>query len=310
MSGKSTGAAVGGAQTQAGSTRRNVIRGAAVAGVGAGAGLLAAPIAKAATNDPVLAGRGVFAANMTYLANGSAPGNYTTASLTTEATMFWADNRSSAINGNGIRGDGKGNGTGVWGNSDYVGTGVLGSGAAGAVGVKAIGGRANLQVVPGGAPPRSRADVHSADEVVADANGDLWACVGSGAPGSWRKLAGPSTAGQFHVLSTPVRAYDSRAGDGPLAAGNQRNVVMTGVPAGASAVTVSVTITQTTSSGYLSLFRGGAAWPGNSNLNWFATGQTFAVTTISAVNVSRIVTVRAEGVGSTQLIIDVIGYYS
>lgn len=63
-------------------------------------------------------------------------------------------------------------------------------------------------------------------------------------------------------------------------------------------------------SGYLALFRGGASWPGNSHLNWFASGQTFAVTTVSAVNDSRIVSVRAGGGGSTQVIIDVIGYYS
>lgn len=297
-------------QTQGSSTRRNILRGLAVTGVGAGAGLMMAPASKAATNDAMLAGRAVFASNMTYLANGTTSGIFATNPLTSEPTLFWADNRNSTINGNGIRGDGKGTGAGIWGNSDFTGVGVLGTAAAGAVGVKASGGRANLQFVPGGTAPRGRGDAHSAGEIVADASGDLWACVVSGAPGQWRKLAGRTSAGQFHVLASPVRAYDSRSGDGPLAGGNQRNIAMTGVPAGASVVTVSVTITGTTASGYLALFRGGASWPGNSNLNWFASGQTFAVTTVSAVNDSRIVSVRAGGGGSTQVIIDVIGYYS
>lgn len=296
--------------TQEDSSRRNILRGMAVAGAGAGIGLFAAPKADAATNDAMLAGKGVFATNMTYLGNNAAAGSYATASLTTEPTMFWADNRTSTINGNGVRGDGHGTGSGLWGNSDFNGTGVLGTGAAGAIGVKAVGGRANLQVVPGGAPPRSRSDAHSAGEVVADAAGDLWCCVAGGNPGTWRKLAGASSAGQFHVLGAPVRAYDSRSGDGALGGGDQRNIVMTGVPAGASAVTVSLTATQTAGSGYLSLFRSGITWPGNSNLNWFASGQTVAVTTISAVNASRVVAVRAGGTGSTQFIIDVIGYYS
>lgn len=295
---------------QSNSTRRNIIKGLAVTGVGAGAGLMMAPAAKASTGTAMQAGRAVFASNMTYLGNSTAAGIFATNPLSSEPTMFWADNRASSINGNGVRGDGKGAGAGIWGNSDFTGVGVLGTAAAGAVGVKASGGRANLQFIPGGTAPRGRGDSHSAGEIVADASGDLWACVVSGAPGQWRKLAGAASAGQFHVLAAPVRAYDSRAGDGPLAAGNQRNITMTGVPAGASAVTVSVTITGTTASGYLSLFRGGVSWPGNSNLNWFASGQTFAVTTVSAVNDSRVVTVRAGGSGSTQVIVDVIGYYS
>ena len=182
------------------------------------------------------------------------------------------------------------------------------TGSATAVGVKAVGGRANLQVVPGGAAPRSRTDAHSVGEMLADTNGALWYCTAAGSPGQWRKLSGPSTAGQFHVLSSTVRAYDSRTADGPISSGVTRNVKLTDVPAGATAATVSLTVTRTNASGYLSLFRAGAAYPGNSNINWFASGQTLAVTTVSAVDSAASLSVRCGG-GSTQFIVDVIGYH-
>ena len=47
-------------------------------------------------------------------------------------------------------------------------------------------------------------------EVVHDTNGDMWVCVAAGSPGTWRKIAGPSASGAFHVLELAVRAYDSR----------------------------------------------------------------------------------------------------
>ena len=125
-------------------------------------------------------------------------------------------------------------------------------------------------------------------------------------------------AGSASVVQ--VRAHDSRISAGPLASRAERTISLaTGlvggvptaaVPAGSTAATVRVTITGTTLSGFLAVFKAGIAWPGNSNLNWFASGQTFAVTTVSAVNASSQLTVRAGGGGSTQLIIDVIGYYT
>lgn len=295
------------------SSRRSMLKRIGVAGVATATGIAVADVigagsAQAATGNTLQAGYLHSATNMTYLTYGSwspAVG----ASLTTEATLLWGDNRPSPLaNANGIRGDGKGpSGMGLWGNSDYGGIGVHGGGG---IGVQASGSRAALKLLPSGAAPRSRGDAHTGGEVVHDTNGDMWVCVEAGSPGTWRKIAGPSASGAFQVLGAPVRAYDSRTTDGKLSGGGQRTIALAGVPSGSSAVTVSLTATGTTGSGYLGLFKDGVAYPGNSNLNWYAAGQTIAVTTVSAVsNLSRVI-VRAGGGGSTHVIIDVIGYHS
>jgi hypothetical protein len=49
--------------------------------------------------------------------------------------------------------------------------------------------------------------------------------VGNGTPGTWRKVAGPATAGSLHV-SEPTRVNDSRwaTGGGALVAGLSRGI--------------------------------------------------------------------------------------
>ena len=208
---------------------------------------------------------------MTYLTNGPATGTTATGDpLTAEATMFWVDNRLSALpTGHGIRGDGKGVlGRGLWGHSDSNGIGVAGDGG---IGVLASGTRAALQVSDTGTPPPTRTDAHVKGELTTDANGDLWFCVADGTPGTWRQVSGANTSGQLHLLATPVRVYDSRPGgtnDGPLAGGASRNISLAGtttlpaVPAGATGAMVSLTLDSTVSSGFLALFAKGIPWPG------------------------------------------------
>ncbi len=294
-------------------SRRSMLKRMGAAGIVTATGIAVADVtgagsAQAATGNTLQVGFLHAATNMTYLQYGTSTPSLG-ASLTTERTLLWGDNRTSPqANANGIRGDGKGpEGMGLWGNSDFGGIGVFGGGG---IGVQASGSRAALQLLPSGAAPRSRVDAHTRGEVVHDVNGDVWVCVSAGSPGTWRKLAGPSASGAFHVLSSAVRAYDSRTTDGKLVSGGQRTITLTGVPSGSSAATVSVTVTGTTAGGFLALFKDGIVYPGNSNLNWYATGQTLAVTTVSAVSdVSRLV-VRAGGGGSTHVIVDVIGYHS
>jgi hypothetical protein len=295
------------------SSRRSMLRRLGAAGIvtatGVGAAQLAgAATAQAATGSSLLLGWNQAAANMTYLQCGAGSAGVGSP-LTTERTLFWGDNRTSPqANANGIRGDGKGpEGMGLWGNSDYGGIGVHGGGG---IGVQAVGSRAALLLQPSGAAPRSRGDAHARGEIIHDASGNLWACVVSGTPGTWRKLAGPSSSGAFQVLDSSVRTYDSRTGDGKLTGGGQRTITLAGVPAGSSAATVSLTVTGTTGAGYLGLFKDGVAYPGNSNLNWYAAGQTLAVTTVSAVSELSRILVRAGGSGSTHVILDVIGYHS
>jgi hypothetical protein len=300
-------------------SRRDVFKKLAIAGAGAAVGAVAlSKPAGAATGDNRVLGVGQEASNMTYLRNGTAPGFFATGDLnTSEATMFWVDNRLSALpTAHGIRGDGKGVlGRGLWGHSDSNGIGVAGDGG---IGVLAFGTRAALQVADTGAAPPTRADAHVKGELTTDANGDLWFCVADGTPGTWRQLSGPTTSGQLHLLAAPVRVYDSRPGgtnDGPISGGATRVVSLAGttatpaVPAGATGALVSLTLDATVSSGFLAMFSNAVTWPGNSNVNWYTNGQILAVTTVSAVDVDGKIKVLAGGPGSTQFIIDVIGYY-
>ena len=158
-----------------------------------------------------------------------------------------------------------------------------------------------------------------AGEVVYDSAGDLWLCVGAGQPGVWRKLAGPAAAGAFHAIS-PSRVYDSRQ-LGALGTDQNRLVsvantvdnrgvtlVADTVPLGATAIAYNLTVTGTVGAGYLSVNEGGNASNSSSAINWAASGSTIANGSIVKVNDNRQVTVVCGG-GSTNFIIDVVGYF-
>jgi hypothetical protein len=301
------------------SSRRDVFKKLAVAGAGVAVGSVAlrAGRADATTGNALVLGDLQSAANITYVTNLGAVANSPGDPLTTEKTMFWIDNRNSTLpNGYGVRGDGHGvEGVGVHGNSDFGGIGVLGGGGTGVV---ASGTVAALRLVDTGVAPPTRSDAHVKGEVTTDGAGALWYCVADGTPGTWRRLAGASTAGALSLLAAPVRVYDSRPGGsnaGPIAGGTSRIVDLAGpvttpaVPPGATGALISLTLDSTVSSGFLAVFANGLTWPGNSNTNWYTTGQILAVTTVTAVDAAAKIVVLAGGPGSTQFVIDVIGYY-
>jgi hypothetical protein len=155
-------------------------------------------------------------------------------------------------------------------------------------------------------------------ELVFDTNGDLWACVANGTPGTWRKVAGPSTAGSLTVLPSTVRIYDSRAGNNPVGVvkgqlGNfaSRTIdakVGSAVPAGATAVLVNLTIVNTGDPGYLGLHKNGIAWPGNSTINWNQPNTLLANSAICALDDLAQLAVKSN-VGFCDFVIDAIGYY-
>jgi len=151
-----------------------------------------------------------------------------------------------------------------------------------------------------------------------DAAGNWWgSTVDSDLDGGWRKLAGPSTAGQLHVLPNPVRVYDSRPGEAPAAVGpkaptvgNTIRVIDTagngsGVPANANAVLVNLTITGPQAPGFAAAWPTGP-WPGTSSVN-FAAGQDIAATTVVGCGPSASIQVLSNTI--TNFLIDVIGYY-
>jgi hypothetical protein len=194
----------------------------------------------------------------------------------------------------------------------------------GAVGLDAAGSRAAAHFGPGGTPPPAGGPSVAGDLIVADgqwvacvADGDLPnAPLPTGHPGAFRVLASPMSAGSLHLL-VPFRAYDSRVEGGTLANGTMRSVAFPAsglsksIDTGATALCLNVTITETVGSGFLAVFAGGTSWPGTSNLNWFGDGQIVSNSALVALPASRTIEVLAGGpaVGSTQVVIDVFGFY-
>lgn len=303
-------------------SRRAVFKKLAVgaAGVAAGASVLRAQPAAAANGAAIVTGGSVDGTSATradYLGPGSTTGflfqsgnGFGPAGPTYPAALAgWSGPTGTLVHG-------------VYGFSAVGGgAGVVGNGG----GTDGVGGyftgtRAALQL--GNKGPVDTIDfttVQKGDVLMSD-DGDLWLGVGAG---EVRKLGGATTAGVLHLLPAPPRAYDSRtgtgAGTGYLSASSGARVVnlatgrigtgtVDAVPADATGALLSVTLDATLGSGFLAVYQDGIAWPGNSNLNWYTDGQILAVTTVSAVKDAKI-NLKVGGGGSTQVVIDVIGYY-
>lgn len=162
-------------------------------------------------------------------------------------------------------------------------------------------------------------------------NGELWFCVSSGIPGSWRLLASPGAAGAF-VPITPARVYDSRynpsvdSGVGPLESGGTRRIsvataftpntnipsIANVVPIGARALAINLTITGPTGAGYMFIAPGTTMAISGSSINWPSANVTFANGLTVAVDGARRLKAFlaiSGGVGSCHFLVDVNGYY-
>ncbi len=125
------------------------------------------------------------------------------------------------------------------------------------------------------------------------------------------------TTGLFNPI-TPIRIADTRTGSGqpdagtPLGSKSTTQLTVTGsasgVPTTASAVVLNVTVAAPTASGYLTVWPAGASQPTASNLN-FTAGHVFANRVIVGVGTSGQVSIF-NSFGTTQLIVDVDGYYT
>ena len=159
----------------------------------------------------------------------------------------------------------------------------------------------------------------TAGSLLVDVNGDWWAATVTDLnDGLWRKMAGPGTAGQLHLLPSPVRVYDSRPGADPSAVGpkaqTQVNVARTidptlnasGVPVLARGVLITLTIVAPASGGFAKVWPDGVAIPATSSIN-FDPGQNIATTTVSGCGPGAKIQVLSNSVAD--FIIDVIGYY-
>lgn len=126
-----------------------------------------------------------------------------------------------------------------------------------------------------------------------------------------------TTAGSYVPLA-PARITDTRpasqepnSGD-TLGPGSTLDVQVTGegaVPAsGVAAALLNVTVTDTTSPSYLTVYPQGTPFPGSSNLNWVA-GDTVPNRVVVPVGTSGQIAVFKQ-MGSTDVVVDVDGYFT
>ncbi|WP_035799734.1 right-handed parallel beta-helix repeat-containing protein [Kitasatospora mediocidica] len=127
-----------------------------------------------------------------------------------------------------------------------------------------------------------------------------------------------SASGSVFTAVGPVRALDTRAGIGvptgtPVPALSTVDLQVTGrngVPAtGVTAVTLNVTVTAPTSSGFLTVYPHGQALPTASSLNW-TPGETIPnLVTVPVVD-GKVSFFSGGGNGTVHIVADVAGYYS
>ncbi len=190
-----------------------------------------------------------------------------------------------------------------------------------------------IRIVPKPTAPAANTAVQGPGILYAHASHDalgidtaLWTCVrgsdntGGAAPGTWRKLAGPDTAGALHVLPVPKRVYDSRRGsappDGtktPLKANENRLVDLrwagSGVPAGATAAIVTILLVGAKAgNGNFTVWSAASPQkPPANTMVWGGSAGRFATQALTAVDAQARVLVNASA--PTDVVIDVVGYY-
>ncbi|QXC62324.1 hypothetical protein KSP35_05830 [Aquihabitans sp. G128] len=220
---------------------------------------------------------------------------------------------------------GGGPGVLVFGSSSGTGTGVAVSNVdTGAtlygslLGLRVGSGRQHLVLDPPFTldPPPQRSTPGTKGAIVHDRD-DLWLCLASGTPGTWRKLGGANTAGSFHVLPAPARIYDSRSGTlpavgtkKPLSPNAARSLDLkanaSGVPVGATAALLTVLVVNaSTGSGNLTVWANGVAKPQANTMVWGGDAGRF--TAVSALDAQAFVQVSASL--ATDVVVDVVGYY-
>ena len=216
----------------------------------------------------------------------------------------------------GIRGQGPT--YGVIGQSTYPGdsVGVYGTGAG--IGGAFGGTMANLflPATAGASPPPSQTSAAGRGWMLADKDGALWYCTASGAPGTWREIAGATSAGSLHLLPDPARVYDSRPGKPPLGVvkgqlsnGEERTIdCAVAAPVGTTGVLVNLTVTETSPSGWLAAYPG-PFWPGTSSINWAMANATIANGTTVATVSGRTFKLKCSAGSYTHVVVDLIGYY-
>lgn len=121
--------------------------------------------------------------------------------------------------------------------------------------------------------------------------------------GAFVPAAGPVTAGRF-VAQPPHRVYDARLAVGQ---GLTLSPAQLGVPAGASAVAVNITVGDTTTAGFVTAWPNGFPQPNASILNADGSGQTRAAAGVLPLGTGGLDI--AQNIGG-RVIVDVTGYFT
>jgi hypothetical protein len=118
----------------------------------------------------------------------------------------------------------------------------------------------------------------------------------------------PNTA--FYTLD-PCRIVDTRTTGGAIACGTERTVTVVGacgVPSGAKAVSLNVTVTAPTAAGNARVYSAGAPSPTVSSLNYSA-GQTRGNNAIAPLSADGKMAIFCSPSGTAHVIADVNGYF-
>ena len=149
----------------------------------------------------------------------------------------------------------------------------------------------------------------------ADGSGLVTSVDGTGTASGQVTITSASPIGMGPGALLPVppsRLLDTRTTGSPIGSTQSRSLKVTGVggvPAtGVSAVVLNVTVTETTSTGFLTVSPTGTTRPTVSNLNW-PMGATIPNAVIVKVGTNGQVDLFQSGPGSAQVIVDVAGYY-
>jgi len=120
----------------------------------------------------------------------------------------------------------------------------------------------------------------------------------------------PGTGAGF-TGKTPTRVLNTRTGIGAakakLGAARTLTLKVPGLRAGTTAVAINVMVTNPTAASYLTVYPGGTARPGTSNLN-FVAGQTIPNLVIVPLGPGNTVTFYNRH-GTVNVLGDLVGYY-
>ena len=124
------------------------------------------------------------------------------------------------------------------------------------------------------------------------------------------------TAGSDYTAYGPTRLLDTRTGGvAQVKAGATTRLQIGGtggaggVPVGVDAAVLNITVTNPTTSGFISAFPEGAARPSTSNVN-FTAGQTVPNLSIVPVGANGYVDLYNSGIADVDLVVDIDGYFT